>query len=135
MKKFKLLTVAIAMSAILITGCKKETSTYNNPPLHEESNTLSKTASLISPELKAKLTKLRASLPAGYEQRVQKNSALLLTMHPQYQYMVQRALNAISPTSCNDNTALNQWLGLQMADWDSNIIFFAVVTGMLNFPT
>jgi hypothetical protein len=49
--------------------------------------------------------------------------------------MVRRAVNAIAPTTCNDNTALNQWLGQQLTDWDNDIFFFAIVTGMLDFPT
>ncbi|MDN3658179.1 hypothetical protein QWZ08_21180 [Ferruginibacter paludis] len=134
MKNFKLISTTIVLCAFIITSCTKEIGTSNNPNLQSES-TLSKQPALISADLQLKLTKLRASMPAGYEKRVQKNTALLLKMHPEYRAMVQRALSASSPASCNDNTPLNQLLASQLADWNSDIIYFALATGMLDFPT
>lgn len=133
MKKFKLTVTTVAMCAFLITSCKKEI--INNNATLQSDNALSKQTALISADLQLKLTKLRAAMPAGYENRVQKNTALLLKMHPEYRAMVQRALNASSPTTCNDNTLLNQLLASQLADWNSDIIYFALATGMLDFPT
>ena len=134
MKNFKLTTTTIFLCAFLITSCKKEIISTNNVTLQSE-NALSKQTALISADLQLKLAKLRAAMPAGYEKRVQKNTALLLKMHPEYRAMVQRALNVSSPTTCNDNTLLNQLLTSQLADWNSDIIYFALATGMLDFPT
>lgn len=135
MKHLKLFTGVLAVSIILITGCKKDISTNNNAGVQTESNLSAKQSNMLSAALKAKLVSLRSSLPAGYEKRLEQNSKLLIKMHPEYRYMVQRALHVIQPTPCNDNTSLFQWLGHELADWDDVVIFFALVTGMLDFPT
>jgi hypothetical protein len=41
----------------------------------------------------------------------------------------------VEPTLCDANTPLRQWLGQQLADWNDEIMFFAAITGMLDFPT
>jgi hypothetical protein len=134
MKNFKLIATTIVLCAFVITSCKKQIVTSNNANLQSES-ALSKQTTLISADLQLKLNTLRASMPAGYKERVQKNTALLLKVHPEYRAMVQRILNATAPNSCNDNTPLNQLLANQLADWNSDIIYFALATGMLDFPT
>ena len=135
MKHLKIFSCVIAVSIILITGCKKDISTNPDAGLQTESKLSAKQSNILSPELKAKLTSLRSSLPAGYQKRLEQNSKLFLKMHPEYRYRVNRALHVIEPTACNDNTSLNQWLGEQLADWDDIVIFYALVTGMLDFPT
>src|SRR5678816_3086934 len=58
----------------------------------------------------------------------------LLKLHPEYRNLVSRALG-VEPTPCDANTPLNQWLDQQLADWNDEVIFFAIITGMLDFPT
>lgn len=137
MKNFKTLTGVIAISFILVTGCKKDAGTDSGlvPQNQTESKFSSKQSAQLSTGLKAKLTKLRASLPAGYEKRLKQNSTLFLKLHPEYRDMVKRALNVIEPTPCDGNTPLFQWLNQELADWNDDVIFFALLTGMLDFPT
>ena len=136
MRRLRLFTAAIAVFCFLITGCKKDFGTESTISADElQHKTLAKSSVQLSAELKAKLSKLRSSLPAGYEKRAIQNSALLLKIHPEYRNMVNRALKVITPTPCDANTPLFQWIGQELADWDSNIIYFAIVTGMLDFPT
>jgi outer membrane murein-binding lipoprotein Lpp len=130
MKQIKLFTAAIAVAVLLITGCKKET-----PDELQSDNTSAAQSNRLSTDLKTKLTRLRSSLPAGYEKRLTQNTRLFLKTHPEYRYMVLKSLHAIEPTACNDNTQLNQWLGQQLADWNDEVIFYALATGMLDFPT
>ncbi|GAB2547365.1 hypothetical protein [Spirosoma aerophilum] len=128
MKNLKLSITVFVFSFILMTGCEKDTLTdsrLTQPPSTSRS-------ARLSAGLKEKLVKLRSSLPAGYEKRLQRNTPLLSKIDPQYREMVSRA---ITPTPCNDNTPLNQWLGQQLADWDDEVFFFAAITGMLDFPT
>ncbi len=134
MKHLKLFTGVLAVSVILITGCKKDIGNNNNAGVQTESNLSAKQSNMLSAALKAKLVSLRSSLPAGYKKRLEQNSKLLIKMHPEYRYMVQRALHVIQPTPCDANTSLFQWLGQELADWDDEVIFFALVTGMLDFP-
>ncbi len=137
MKHLKLLLGTIAFCLILVTGCKKDirTDTMIAPDeLHAPSKTDLKVSNLSNAELKAKLDKLLASMPAGFEKRLTENSTLLLKQHPEYRDMVRRALNIV-PTTCDDNTALFQWLDQELADWDEDVIFFAIISGMLDFPT
>jgi hypothetical protein len=134
MKHLKLFAGVMAVSLLVITGCKKE-PTSTDAALQTESNLSAKPSGKLSAALQTKLTALRSTLPAGYEKRMQINSKLLITMHPEYRDMVQRAMKVITPTPCDDNTSLSQWLGGQLADWDNVVIFYAIITGMLDFPT
>jgi hypothetical protein len=136
MRHLRLFTAVIAVFCFLITGCKKDFRTESTISADDlQHKTLAKSSVQLSAELKAQLSKLRSSLPAGYEKRAIQNSHLLLKIHPEYRNMVNRALKAITPTPCDANTPLFQWIGQELADWDSNIIYFAIVTGMLDFPT
>jgi len=44
-------------------------------------------------------------------------------------------LGVIEPTTCDGNTSLFQWLDEELSDWTSEVIFYALYTGMLDFPT
>lgn len=135
MKHLKVFTRVIAVSILLITACKKETTTSPDAEVQTNHKLSAKQSGKLPPELIAKLTRLRSSLPAGYEKRLQQNSALLIKMHPEYRQTVQRILHVITPTACDNNTSLNQWFTREIADWDDVVIFYALVTGMLDFPT
>lgn len=137
MKHLKFLTAGLFCSFLFLIGCKKEIQsdeTVSSTTLLNE-KTVATQSSPLSAELKEKLKQLRANLPADYEKRLQINSSLLLKRHPQYRNLVLRAMKAIEPTECDDNTAVSQWLNNELTDWDSDVVFFAVLTGMLDFPT
>ena len=129
MKYLKLLTACISVSCLLITGCKKE-----NQPAPAEVQSSRITGRAETQMSKDKLQRLRASLPAGYEKRLEKTAARLLLSHPEYRDLVRRAL-ALEPTPCDANTPVSQWLDQELADWTSDQFFFAIVSGMLDFPT
>ena len=129
----KLLAPAIVIFALVLTGCKKEIRT-NNPTQLSEISASAKKPGLSAADLKAKLQKLVSSLPPGSDQRLIEKSSLLLKQHPQYREIIRNVL-AVTPTPCDANTLVSQWLDEQLADWDSDIITLAVVTGMLDFPT
>ena len=133
MRNFKRFWKVIVLAVILVTGCKKDFKTDGNVASLAE-NSLSKKSTLLSEALKKKLANIHTTLPAGYEKRLELNSSFLLKTHPEYREMVSRALK-ITPTPCDDNTALFKWLSNELADWDDDVIFYALATGMLNFPT
>lgn len=129
MKNFIRFVTPCALLLLLIASCKKETN-YEN----KETRLLVKDAASTA-ALKAKLAALRSSLPAGYEKRLEQNTRLVLKTHPEYRYAVRKALGAVEPTECSDATLVNQWLGEQLSDWDADVIFYALLTGILDFPT
>lgn len=135
MRKIKLLFTLFAFSTLVFTSCKKDIATRNGNPEQLSDNTLSAKKPALSPaELKARLSALVASLPAGSDQRLIEKSALFLQQHPHYRQLVRNAM-AITPTQCDPNTPVSQWLDLQLADWDDAVILPAIITGMLDFPT
>jgi len=137
MKHFKLLLAVIAFSFSLVTGCKKEMDTDSsiNPDSQIGNQAAVKQSNPLSAATKEKLAKLQASLPAGLDEKIKQRAALLSTTDPQYREMVRRAVGAIEPTPCNDNTAMNQWLDQQLADWNGEIINYVLTTQMLDLPT
>jgi hypothetical protein len=134
MKLLKLFAAILPISMMLVTGCKKDFSSNSRVATDELKKSSLGNTTQSSAALKKKLSQLRTSLPAGYEKRMTLSSAYLLKAHPEYRSMVRSAL-AVEPSPCDDNTLLNQWLNEQLADWDDDVIFFAVITGMLDFPT
>jgi hypothetical protein len=123
----------LLLSVIFLTGCKKEIqddsavqpSLQNNVPMAKAGMT------------KAQLEKFRqliASMPASAQQRMKIKATKFLRLHPEYRQMVKNALNAAPPV-CNANTPVFSWLDDQLSDWTEEIIFFAVATGMIDFPT
>ena len=129
MKKFLLVSVVTAFFGLTVSSCENPTTTDSSitPKTHSSAR--------LSAATQARLSELRAKLPADYTKRLTINSTLLLKRHPEYRNLVNKALGVITPTPCDDNTSLNQWLGQQLADWDRDVIFFAIITGMLDFPT
>lgn len=135
MRKTNFLLPSIALLALFFASCKKDISNLPAGPVQlSESTTASKKPMLSTAELKARLATLTASLPAGSDQRLVENSALLLKLDPQYRELVRRA-TAITPTPCNPNTLISLWLDDQLADWDNQVLLLAIITGMLDFPT
>ena len=128
MKSFKLLLGTAAFFVLIITGCQKDVR--KNDQVSSSEVTSAKTKAT-----KERLQQIMKSLPAGYKSRIKLNAPILLQTHPEYRDMVLRILKAIEPTECDDNTDLNQWLSGQIADWDGTVIFYALITGMLDFPT
>ena len=134
MKQSKFLTrhlaAFFAASIMLLTACEIEPTESINPT---ESD-------LISAQLKDKIQALpegsegrsNPQLNLGSESARQLN--LDLQTDPQYREMVRRALEAVAPTDCGD-TDLNFWLDQELADWNAEIIYYASVSGMLDFPT
>ena len=130
MKNLKHLTAFIVSLLIIISSCKKDSES----PLSTDTRIAGKPETKMALSARAKLSKLRSSLPAGYKIRLQKSADKLIIAHPQYRNAVRRAL-AIEPTDCNDATPVRQWLNAELSDWDDDMIFFALITGMLDFPT
>src|SRR5207344_675594 len=64
--------------------------------------------------------------------RLADNQRRFLKQHPEYRQFV---VNAVVPTPCDDNTQLNQWINGELSDWNSTVFFYAIITGMLDFPT
>jgi hypothetical protein len=125
-----LLLLSGAMFLILaFTGCQKESTSGLSSGSLKNSTQSSSTNQIV---LRAKLDKMLASMPAGYQSRLQENERRFLKQHPEYRQLV---VNAIVPTACNDNTLLNQWINQELSEWNSTIFFYAIVTGMLDFPT
>lgn len=123
-KGYKPYLAILAMFFFLLTGCEIEP---NSP------NDLSDADSFS-----AKLPQL----PEGFESRANpilnlgsenaREKALALTTDPQFREMVRRA---VEETECDSNTDLSLWLDGELADWDLNMLFFAIFSGMLDFPT
>lgn len=134
-RNVKQVSAALVFLVLFIAGCRKDIQEDQQlkPSLRNETLSVAK-PSKLTPEQQAKAQKIIAALPAGYEKRARINANLLLKIHPEYRDLVNRAL-AVTPTTCNANTAINVWLGEQLADWDNTVIFLAITTGMLDFPT
>lgn len=134
MKKLKLLTASIAVLSIMATSCKKESSIENVGSKDLQNNGIAggRPDMQMSLEAQKKLRDLRASLPAGFEKRAQRTVNRNLLTNPEFQGLAHRAMD---PAACNDNTAINIWLGGQLSDWNTNIYGLASQLGMLDFPT
>jgi hypothetical protein len=126
---------AIAVCAIFSTSCQKDYQTARTAQLSENGSS-SKTTVTTKADVAATLATLRAKLPANAETRLNGIKAeLLAKVDPEYKYRVLQALKLADPSTCNDNTLVTQWLNQQLSDWNSDVIFFASLTGMLDFPT
>ncbi len=133
MKYLKLLPVFLIISTLIITGCKKDIQPVTDVTTKSKTS-VQKKSTLSGAALRERLAAIRASLPAGFEKRLTGNVTLLSKLNPEFSDIANRP-KIITPTACNDNTPLNQWLNGELADWDSNIYFLALITGMLDFPT
>lgn len=130
MKHLNLLA-SFALCLVLAAGCKKDAPVTAKLPSESQIAGKPETQLSLSPE---KIRKLRASLPAGYVNRLKESRNKLLLKYPEYRSLAKKALDSGS-SSCDASTALNVWLSNQLADWDGDASFFAVFTGMLDFPT
>ncbi len=131
MKYLKLFLGTLALSVMLITGCKKEAGIDPEQSLDALKNS-AKSSANFSPVLNAKLDLLLASLPAGFQEKLKENERIFLTQHPQYRAFVR---NALVPTPCDANTILYQWLDIDLADWSSDAFYYAFYSGIVDLPT
>jgi len=107
MKQIKRLTAVVACSFFLLTGCEKEMDSMIDTASQKQTTQLSAS--------KEELAKLRASLPAGFEEKLRQDPGLMSSPHPQYRDMVRRAI--VGDPNCDANTKSSQWLDKQLADW------------------
>ncbi|QJX48377.1 hypothetical protein HMJ29_16195 [Hymenobacter taeanensis] len=128
MKHLNRLTALVACSFILLTGCSKETENAIRP------STVTQQSAQLSASTRDKINQLRAALPAGVEAKLKERSALLLQTDQQYRDKVRNVL-ALEPTPCDSNTPSNQWLDQQLADWNNEVIGYALDFAMLDLPT
>src|SRR4051812_32262905 len=114
MKFLKHLPTSLALSLVLVTGCKKDLrSDISSHAQLQTANTSAANQAAQLAVIKEKLEKLTASLPAGLQAKLAEG--LPLVQHPEYRSAVLNALKVTDATACNDNTALNQWLDKQLS--------------------
>ena len=128
MRLSKLLFSIAAISAFLFIGCQKDIT-------KDEQRSSSRTSSSVNEATKKRLAEIRASLPKDYKDRIKLNAPILIQTHPEYREMIMRILKVAEATECDPDTDLFVWLNDQLADWNSEVIFYALITGMLDFPT
>lgn len=133
MSNIKLLSTVIVGSFLVLTGCKKDIHQEESSLLSEQLTVASQVAGFTAAQ-KERLKQISASLPAGYESRLQISSKFRQKVDQQYREWVRQKL-AVTPTPCDPNTPIYMWLDNELADWNAVIIYYAVVTGMLDFPT
>lgn len=135
MKNIKLLTAVIATSLLLFIGCKKdrEITSTSSTKLNATKEAAVQSSQSTVAALK-KFNEMKATLPADFQKKLTQNAKLVLKQHPEYRALVRRALK-LESAACDDNTALNQWLGSQLSDWNSEVIYYVLATAMLDLPT
>ena len=132
MKQITLFLATIAFFFVLITSCQQDIGTE-----HTSKQTVftgAEKSARLSAELKSKMDKVRSSLPISLQKNLRQKSQLVLKMHPEYRSMILNALS-LEPTPCNSNTAVNQWLDQQLADWNNEVIGYVLDLAMLDLPT
>lgn len=132
MKHLNLSTACLAVCFILVTGCKKDIPEKVDTQTLKGSQIAGRPSTELSVESMSKVSKIRSSLPANYRIRLEKANKQLLIKYPEYRNVARKAL-AAEPSTC-EPTTLNHWLNSQIADWDGDAIFFALYTGILDFP-
>ena len=80
MKHLRLLFGAMFL-LLAFTGCQKESTSGPSTDALKNASTSSTANQLV---LKAKLDKMLASMPAGYQSRLQENERRFLKQHPEY---------------------------------------------------
>ena len=134
MKNIKLLTAIVAASFILFIGCKKEKeSTDSSSERLRSTNQAAVKTSRPTPAAIEKFNKQKALLPADFQKKLQENARLTLKQHPEYRTLIRQALK-LESSACNNKTTLNQWLGGQLSDWNEDVIYYVLATGMLDLP-
>ncbi|AUD01441.1 hypothetical protein [Spirosoma pollinicola] len=129
MKHINRLFPFIALTFFVVASCREEPRLTPNQAASRTGQ-----SARLSAQTLDQLQTLRKGLPAGYEKRLEANAARLAKSHPEYQTAINRVLKVIEPTAC-EPTAFNTWVNQQLADWNDEILFYAIVTGMLDFPT
>ena len=129
MKHLKHVSTFVVSLLLIATSCKKDI----DPGPGTRTEIAGKPETEMSLNSRDRLRKLRSSLPASYQLRLKKSADKLLLTHPQYRNVARQAL-ALEPTDCNSATPIRQWLGNETRDWNDDAIFFASVTGILDFP-
>ncbi len=132
MRNLKFLITSVALCALMFTSCKKDTSMLPDPTQASEAGA-KKPAGINAKDVE-RLNNLLKNLPADAKTRIEHNAVIMLKVHPEYREMINNLLK-ITATPCDANTALFHWLDDELADWDNTVIFYAIVTGMLDFPT
>lgn len=132
MRQFTKLTVLLLCFFLVFSGCKKDIQQEASKVLLSE-QLVAPNATKLSAAQVERLKQIRASLPAGYEKRMNLQTPVAQKIHKEYRNMIVNRM-AVTPTPCS-STQLDTWLDEELADWDFEVIFFALVTGMLDFPT
>ena len=136
MKHLKLIGAFLALFLILFTGCKKDPGMISRDVPRESPDEVGgvKKSAQISAAFKQKLLDLKNNLPAGSREILADKVRVLIKNHPEYRNMINSALGVVA-TPCDPDTPLFLWLDGELADWDGLVIFYAIITGMLDFPT
>ncbi|MBO9681276.1 MAG: hypothetical protein J7502_01165 [Flavisolibacter sp.] len=132
MKKFKA-ACAVLVAAFFITSCKKNISVETTQDFSKTSAS-KQVASAIAPAVTINFDSLKATLPSTANARFKKSTALLLKQNPEFAEVIARAAHAVDAAPCS-TTPLNAWLDNQLLDWDSEVYYYAILTGMLSLPT
>lgn len=120
MKTFKFLLTITIISFFTITGCKED-SRVAPTSSQLRNQTSARQSARLSPELKAKLDKLRASLPADYQNKIKQQVSKLLKNQPAYRQQIPGVLNAAESVPCDFNPPLTQWIDNELADWNDEV--------------
>jgi hypothetical protein len=126
---------ALLFAVVVITSCKKydslETVWEENKNKAVPSNQF---LTIAAPDIPVNFDSLRATLPVGAVERFEKSRSLLLNQNPEFGRFLVQSASAVAPTPCSQ-TPLNAWLNNQLADWNNDVYYYAVLSGMLNLPT
>lgn len=135
MSKNTRMAVAIACALFAATGCKKDLATNNRDfQVGGIENSSIAAAGALSPEVLQKITEANARIAERFPNGLQPLSQQGPEHNSELQELARNAM-AVNPTTCNGNTAVNVWLGQQLADWTTAVRRFATNTAMLDLPT
>jgi hypothetical protein len=133
MRQLKSVLTLSVLVLLFLSSCKKEIRDESGmqPSLQNELPT-ARAAGMTAAQ-RARAKQIRASLPSGVKERIKTKTLKFLRLHPQYRNMVSQAVKATAPP-CDPNTPVFSWLDDQLAEWNDDIFFLAVATGMLEMP-
>ncbi|GAA4451404.1 hypothetical protein GCM10023189_13410 [Nibrella saemangeumensis] len=120
MKTLKLLLTLIIIAFVTVTGCKEDSRIApDTSPLRSQPS--ARQSARLSPELKAKLDKMRAALPADFQKRLEQQVSKLSKHQPPYRKRTPGTLNTAESVSCDFNPPINQWLDSELANWTEEV--------------